>query len=73
MPRTAKKPYFGPDQEEAVRIFLTATTYTEKNKVYNEFLRAPLNKMVESIIRKYKLYRDDMSFRHVSLSKRGSS
>ena len=62
MPRTAKKPYFGPDQEEAVRIFLTATTYTEKNKVYNEFLRAPLNKMVESIIRKYKLYRDDMSF-----------
>ena len=62
MPRTAKKPYFGPDQEEAVRIFLTATTYTEKNKVYNEFLRAPLNKMVESIIRKYKLYRDDMTF-----------
>ena len=62
MPRTAKKPYFGQDQEEAVRIFLTATTYTEKNKVYNEFLRAPLNKMVESIIRKYKLYRDDMSF-----------
>ena len=44
MPRTAKKPYFGPDQEEAVRIFLTATTYTEKNKVYNEFLRAPLTK-----------------------------
>ena len=62
MPRTAKKPYFGQDQEEAVRVFLTATTYTEKNKVYNEFLRAPLNKMVESIIRKYKLYRDDMSF-----------
>ena len=62
MPRTAKKPYFGQDQEEAVRIFLTATTYTEKNKVYNEFLRAPLNKMVESIIRKYKLYRDDMTF-----------
>tara|TARA_R110002096_G_scaffold221929_1_gene410808 strand:+ start:45 stop:764 length:720 start_codon:yes stop_codon:yes gene_type:complete len=62
MPRTAKKPYFGQDQEEAVRVFLTATTYTEKNKVYNEFLRAPLNKMVESIIRKYKLYRDDMTF-----------
>ena len=62
MPRSKKKPYFGPDQEAAVRIFLTATTYTEKNKVYNEYLRAPLNKMVESIIRKYKLYRDDMSF-----------
>ena len=62
MPRSKKKPYFGPEQESAVRIFLTATTYTEKNKVYNDYLRAPLNKMVESIIRKYKLYRDDMSF-----------
>ena len=62
MPRSKKKPYFGPEQESAVRTFLTASTYTEKNKVYNDYLRAPLNKMVESIIRKYKLYRDDMSF-----------
>ena len=29
------KQYFGPPQEEAVRVFLTATTWDEKNKVYN--------------------------------------
>jgi len=62
MPKSKKKPYFGQEQEAAVRVFLTASTYTEKHKAYNDHLRAPLNKMVESIIRKYKLYRDDMSF-----------
>tara|TARA_R110001606_G_scaffold234538_2_gene382249 strand:+ start:1126 stop:1848 length:723 start_codon:yes stop_codon:yes gene_type:complete len=63
MPRIkGKKPYFGQEQESAVLKFLTATTYDEKNRVYNKSLKDPLNKMVESIIRKYKLYRDDMSF-----------
>ena len=28
------KQYFGPPQEQAVRTFLTATTWDEKNKVY---------------------------------------
>ena len=56
------KQYFGPPQEEAVRIFLTATTWDEKNKVYNDFLRDPLIKMIESIIRRYRLYRPGMEF-----------
>ena len=54
--------YFGPDQESAVRVFLTATTWDQKNKVYNEFLREPLIKMIESIIRRYRLYRPNMDF-----------
>ena len=63
MPRIkGKKPYFGMEQEAAVVRFLSASTWDEKNKVYNDHLRKPLNTMVESIIRKYKLYRDDMSF-----------
>ncbi|MDB3870579.1 hypothetical protein N9322_01365 [bacterium] len=56
------KQYFGPPQEEAVRIFLTASTWDEKNVVYNEFLRDPLIKMIDSIIRRYKLYRPNMEF-----------
>ena len=56
------KQYFGPPQEQAVRIFLTATTWDEKNMVYNEFLRDPLIKMIDSIIRRYKLYRPNMEF-----------
>ena len=56
------KQYFGPDQEFAVRVFLTATTWDEKNKVYNDYLRDPLIKMIESIIRRYRLYRPGMEF-----------
>ena len=59
------KQYFGPPQEEAVRIFLTAATWDEKNTVYNEFLRDPLIKMIESIIRRYRLYRPGMEFNEI--------
>ncbi len=34
----------------------------ERNEIYNEFLKKPIEKMVSSIIRRYKLYRKDMSF-----------
>ena len=54
--------YFGPDQEKAVVEFLTSESYSERNKIYNEHLRAPLNKMIDSIIRRYKLYRKDYTF-----------
>jgi len=54
--------YFDVREEMAVRMFLTATTFDEKNKIYNEFLRFPLDKMISSIIRRYKLYRKDMDF-----------
>ena len=39
-----------------------ASTFEEKNKIYNEFLKKPLDKMISSIIRRYKLYRKDMDF-----------
>ena len=54
--------YFDVQEETAVRMFLTASTYTERNDIYNEFLRKPLDKMIESIIRRYKLYRKNMDF-----------
>ena len=46
----------------AVVRFLEATTYEERNKIYNDFLKKPLDKMISSIIRRYKLYRKDMDF-----------
>jgi len=46
----------------AVIEFLTATSFEEKNRIYNDFLRKPLDKMISSIIRRYKLYRKDMDF-----------
>lgn len=54
--------YFGPEEEEAVIRFLESTNETERNQIFNEWLKGPFDKMVESIIRKYKLYRKDISF-----------
>lgn len=66
MPKKSKdKNYFGPTQEDAVRCFLTASTYDERNTIYNNHLKSPLNKMIESIIRRYKLYRRDMDYRDI--------
>lgn len=57
--------YFDVREEEAVRNFLTAETYEEKNKIYNVFLKEPLDKMISSIIRRYKLYRKDMNYEEI--------
>jgi len=54
--------YFGPDEEEAVVKFLESENEIERNQIFNEWLKAPLDKMIESIIRKYKLYRKGETF-----------
>ena len=59
--------YFDEREENAVRMFLTASTFDEKNKIYNDFLKDPLDKMISSIIRRYKLYRKDMDFEEVHM------
>ena len=66
--KTKKKPkenYFDVREENAVIEFLTATSFYDKNKIYNEFLRKPLDKMISSIIRRYRLYRKDMDFNEI--------
>jgi predicted SprT family Zn-dependent metalloprotease len=63
--KTVNVNYFDVREETAVRNFLLAETSEEKNKIYNEFLRGPLDKMISSIIRRYKLYRKDMDFTEI--------
>lgn len=66
MPRKrTQKIYFGEDQEKAVVKYLESNSEEEKNKIFNEFLREPLIIMVESIIRRYKLYRKDYDFEDI--------
>ena len=66
MPRKrTQKIYFGEDQEKAVVDYLESNDEAEKNKIFNEYLREPLIIMVESIIRRYKLYRKDMEFEEI--------
>lgn len=54
--------YFGPNEEKAVINFLESTDEIERNLIFNEWLNKPLNKMIESIIRRYKLYRKSETF-----------
>jgi hypothetical protein len=62
-----QKNYFDIPEEDAVIRFLSVETYEEKNKIYNEFLKKPLDKMISSIIRRYKLYRKDMDFTEIHI------
>jgi hypothetical protein len=64
-PKTQK--YFDEPQEKAVREYLVSDSWEDKNKIYNEFLRGPLDKMISSIIRRYKLYRKDMDFEEIHM------
>ena len=63
--KTVNLNYFDVAEETAVRSFLLAKTSEEKNKIYNECLKEPLDKMISSIIRRYKLYRKDMDFNKI--------
>lgn len=66
MPRKrTQKIYFGEEQEQAVVRYLESENEDEKNKIFNEYLRDPLTIMVESIIRRYKLYRKDYEFEEI--------
>ena len=59
--------YFDVREEDAVRAYLIAESFEEKNKIYNQFLKNPLDKMISSIIRRYKLYRRDMDFEEIHM------
>ena len=57
--------YFDTREEEAVKAYIIAETKYEKEVIYNQYLRNPLDKMIESIIRRYKLYRKDMNYNDI--------
>ena len=57
--------YFDVREEEAVKAYIIAESKQEKEVIYNKFLREPLDKMIESIIRRYKLYRKDMNYNDI--------
>ena len=65
--RPTQENYFDVREELAVIDYLTASSFEEKNKIYNNFLRKPLDKMISSIIRRYKLYRKDMDFYEIHI------
>lgn len=61
-PSAAPKGYFYEKQEQAVLDYLQAETAEEKNAIYCDVLKPAFKKMIESIIRRYKLYIPDEDF-----------
>lgn len=51
--RSTKKRYFAEREEQAVVDYINTDSSEERHRIYNDILREPFNKMVESIIRKY--------------------
>ena len=54
-----KKDYFSTEEEQAVIDYLNAETAQQKNEIYNKTLRPAFDKLVSSIIRRYRLYIPD--------------
>jgi hypothetical protein len=54
--RSNKKLYFAEREEKAVVDYNNATSADERHRIYNEILREPFTKMVESILRKYQTH-----------------
>lgn len=55
-PDKANKNYFSEREEEYVRQYILAKTQSERNKIFREHLYYPFSKMIEAIIRRYKLF-----------------
>lgn len=60
-----KDNYYDVEEEKAVIEFINAKTVQERSRIYNEKLKKPIDKMIVSIIRRYKLYRKNYSFRDI--------
>ena len=61
-PSTERKGYFYEEQEQAVIDYINAEDNIEKDRIYMEKLYPAFTKMVESIIRRYKLYIPDEDY-----------
>lgn len=57
-----RKGYFYEEQEEAVVEYLTTTSADRKSQIYVDILLPAFTTMIESIMRRYKLYIPDEEF-----------
>ena len=61
-PKNERKGYFYEEQEEAVKKYLETDDQEERNEIFNKTLKPAFTKMIESIIRRYKLYVPEEEF-----------
>ena len=58
----SNKNYFQEIEEQAIIDYIKSDSSLEKNKIFNNILQPALTKMIESIMRRYKLYVPDEEF-----------
>lgn len=49
-------PYFAEREEKAVVDYINSKVVAERHRIYNEILKEPFRKMVESILRRYPIH-----------------
>lgn len=57
-----RKGYFYEKEEQAIVDYTSSTNQEEKNRIFNTVLMPALTKMIESIIRRYKLFVPEEEF-----------
>ena len=57
-----RKGYFYEKEEQAIIDYTASDNREEKNKIFNTVLLPALTKMIESIIRRYKLFVPEEEF-----------
>lgn len=57
-----RKGYFYEEQEQAVVDYISTKDQQERDRIFNTWLKPAFTKMIESIIRRYKLYPPDEEF-----------
>lgn len=63
-----KKRYFSHEQEAAFKALLKTNDRARQNLLYERFLKYAFEKMVESIIHRYKLYSREISYEDLQTS-----
>jgi hypothetical protein len=66
--RRKRKPYFGEREEKAFLNYIFNNNVEDRHKVYNDVLKAPFQKMVESILRKYPIHIGNYDIKEVEVS-----
>jgi len=59
------KLYFTQDTEDAIIAYNQEESAAQRNKVYNDYIHFPLQKMTESLIHRYKFYHFDAATKDV--------
>ena len=59
------KLYFTQDTEDAIIAYNEDSNYILRNKVFNDYIHKPLNKMAESLIHRFKFYHFDAATKDV--------